>query len=85
MNYYLYILLCENNHLYIGISEDVQKRFITHQIGQGAELTKKNKPIKIVYTEQFNSLQEARKREIQVKKWSRSKKKRLINGTIGKK
>jgi putative endonuclease len=85
MNYYLYILLCENNHLYIGISEDVQKRFDTHRSGYGAELTKKNKPIKIVYTERFDSLKEARKREIQIKKWSREKKQKLITGTIGKK
>uniref|UniRef100_A0A7C4R4J7 GIY-YIG domain-containing protein n=1 Tax=candidate division CPR3 bacterium TaxID=2268181 RepID=A0A7C4R4J7_UNCC3 len=60
-----------------------KKRFDIHRSGYGAELTKKNKPIKIVYTERFNSLKEARRREVQIKKWSRIKKEKLINGTIG--
>ncbi len=82
--WYLYILLCKNNKLYIGITKDVKKRFELHKINKGAKFTQKNKPIKIVYIEKLYSLSEARKREIQIKKWSRKKKEDLINGKISK-
>lgn len=84
-NWYLYILLCKNNKLYIGISKDVETRFLLHKINKGAKFTQKNKPIRVVYTEKLNSLSEAKKREIQIKKWSREKKEMLIRGRIGKK
>lgn len=72
-NWYLYILRCENNKLYIGISQNLTKRFKTHQNKQGPIFTQKYRPIKIVYIEKFENLSFARKREIQLKKWSRKK------------
>ena len=79
MFYYLYILLCKNNKLYTGIALDVEARFLLHKEGRGAKYTQRNKPIKIVYREKFNSLSEAMKREIQIKKLSRRNKEDLIN------
>jgi len=79
MNYwYLYILLCKNNKLYTGITKDVEARFLLHKENKGAKFTQKNKPIKVVYVEKLNSFSEARRREIQIKKWNRSKKESLI-------
>lgn len=80
--WYLYILLCEHNKLYIGISTDVEARFELHLINKGAKFTQKNKPIKIVYTEKLTSLSEAIKKEIQIKKWSREKKDKLISSSF---
>lgn len=84
-NWYLYILRCESNKLYIGISQNPSKRFKTHQNKQGPKFTQKFRPIEIVYIEKYENLSLARKREIQLKKWGRKKKDALINGTIGKK
>lgn len=50
VEYYLYCLLLENNCYYIGISNDVKKRFKKHKKGKGARFTKKNKPVKMLFS-----------------------------------
>ena len=47
-------------------------------MGFGAEFTKRNKVFDVVYSESYNSLKEARKRELQIKGWRREKKENLI-------
>jgi len=78
MKYFVYILKCERNKLYTGISKDPNKRFSTHLKGQGAKFTKIYKPIAIVYKEEFNSYKTAAQRENQIKNWRREKKDFLI-------
>jgi putative endonuclease len=41
-------------------------------------------PVKLVHTEKFASLGEARKRENQIKRWSRAKKEALISGDLAR-
>jgi putative endonuclease len=78
--YYLYIVRCKDQSLYIGITNNLEKRFRRHQIGYGAQYTKIHTPEQIVYNEFYPSYQEARSREVQIKKWRRDKKERLIKG-----
>ncbi len=75
----LYILRSIKNHLYIGVTKNLQQRIERHKSGNGAEFTKRNKVYKLVYEEEFLSLLEARRRESQIKKWKREKKENLIN------
>jgi len=49
-----------------------------HNSGKGAKYTRSRLPIKIVYSEEFETLSEARKREAEVKKFSKDKKENLI-------
>lgn len=74
----LYILQSLKNHLYIGVTKNLQQRIERHKSGNGAEFTRRNKVFKLVYREEFPSLLEARRRESQVKKWRREKKDNLI-------
>lgn len=46
----------------------------------GAKHTRDRRPIMIIYSEQYGTLVEARRRESQVKKWSRVKKENLATG-----
>jgi len=78
MSYYLYILLCKNNKLYTGIAKNPEERFLLHKKGKGAKYTQRNKPIKIVYTEKLKNISEARKREIEIKKLSKTDKEALF-------
>ena len=48
--FYVYILLTENNKLYCGYTDDVEKRYELHVSGKGAKFTRANKPLKLVYT-----------------------------------
>lgn len=77
--YFLYILRNSKNHLYIGVSSSLQERIKRHNQGDGAEFTKRNKNFKLVYSEKFLTLLQARRREKQIKGWRREKKENLIN------
>lgn len=46
--FFVYILLCENNALYTGITNDLEKRLKTHIKGKGAYYTKVHKPTKLL-------------------------------------
>lgn len=74
----LYILRGPNNHLYVGITKNLQERIKRHRSGSGAEFTKRNGVFDVVYKEEFSSLLEVRRRESQIKKWRREKKENLI-------
>jgi len=74
----LYILSGPRNHLYIGVTSNIQKRIKRHKLGTGAEFTKRNKTFELVYVEKYNTLLQARKREKQIKGWRREKKENLI-------
>ena len=76
--YILYILRGPKNHLYIGVTNNFNKRLLRHKTGDGAEFTKRNKTFELVYTETFSTLREARQRESQIKGWRRQKKENLI-------
>jgi len=68
----------ESGDLYIGITENLNNRLNYHNSNKGAEFTKRKSKFKIVFSEQYETLTQARKREIQLKKWSRIKKEFLI-------
>lgn len=77
--WHLYILECSDGSYYTGITNDVSKRLEKHNSGQGAKYTRSRRPCKIVYIENSKSETKARKREIEIKRWPREKKKDLIS------
>jgi putative endonuclease len=77
---YTYILLCSNEKYYTGSTKNIDKRLAEHQAGFGANFTRKNLPVKLVYYETFQRIDEAFRREKQIQGWSRKKKEALISG-----
>ena len=78
--HYTYILKCADNTLYIGATNNLEKRLIQHNTSkQGAHYTKIRRPVVLVYTEIFKTLSESRKREAELKKLSRAEKLKLID------
>ena len=77
---YMYILKCFNDLYYTGSTNNLEKRLSEHQSGNGANFTKKNLPVELVYYEEYQRIDEAFYREKQVQGWSRKKKEALING-----
>lgn len=77
--YFTYILLTEQNTLYCGYTDNVEKRFQVHLEGKGAKYTRSHKPIKIVYQKEFETKSDAMKEERRIKKLSRFEKLKLIN------
>ncbi len=66
------------NDLYIGITDNPDKRLKYHNEKRGALYTKRDSKFETVFLEEHTSLTEAQKREIQIKKWRRDKKEMLI-------
>lgn len=86
--YYVYMIKNSSNKLYVGVTEDLNKRLYYHNTKQGAQFTRGSKKFIFVFYEKYPALAEARKREIQIKKWRRDKKealiKRLVDGLLTK-
>ena len=80
----MYILKCADGSYYTGSTKDLERRLEQHQNGEGANHTKKYLPVKLVYYEEFQRIDEAFYREKQVQGWSRKKKEALINGNFDK-
>jgi len=77
--FYVYIIKSsKNNSYYIGCTNDIEARITRHN--QGAVNSTRNfRPWRLLHTEVYQTLSEARKRETQVKKWkSRAAIERLL-------
>ena len=79
MPFYVYMLLCEDGSYYTGYTKDIDLRLKQHKIGTGARYTKLHRPTKLVYTEEFDTIKEAMKRERKIKKLSHKEKNKLVN------
>ncbi|MFZ4799380.1 MAG: GIY-YIG nuclease family protein [Bacteroidia bacterium] len=84
MKGYMYILKCSNGLYYVGSTNNLDLRIEQHKAGEGANFTKKNLPIELVYFEEYDRIDEAFFREKQIQGWSRKKKEALINGEFEK-
>ena len=76
----MYILECADGSYYTGSTKYLDRRLAQHQTGEGANHTKKRLPVRLVYFEEFQRIDEAFYREKQVQGWSRKKKEALISG-----
>ena len=75
---YCYILLCANEKYYTGSTNDIDRRLKEHQSGNGANFTKNNLPVQLVYCQEFERVEQAFRREKQIQGWSRAKKEAMI-------
>lgn len=76
--YYVYILRCEGNFLYTGITTDMTRRFSEHLEGKGAKYTKSHKPLKIEAVWEAETKGEALKAEYKIKQLTKPEKEALI-------
>lgn len=79
MPYFVYLLECEDDSLYTGITTDVERRFAEHKKGIGSHFTKAKGARRIVYSEQQPDRSSALKREAAIKKFTREQKLALIS------
>lgn len=74
---YTYILQCRDGTLYTGWTNDIEKRIKAHNEGKGAKYTRSRRPVKLVYCEEFETKEEAMKRECAIKRMRREEKEKL--------
>lgn len=75
---FMYILECSDGTYYTGSTQDLELRLQQHQNGVGANYTVRRLPIKLLYYEEFQRIDDAFYKEKQVQGWSRNKKEALI-------
>ena len=73
-----YILKCNDNSLYTGWTNDITHRLKMHNEGKGAKYTRGRGPVELVYLEEFETKQEAMRREAKIKRLTRKEKLLLI-------
>jgi putative endonuclease len=52
---YVYMILCGDNTLYTGWTNNLAKRFKDHSLGKGAKYTRGRGPLSLVYYEEFDT------------------------------
>lgn len=72
--FWVYIVRCSDGTLYTGITNDLEMRIRRHNDGRGSKYTRARTPVTLVYAEAARGKSDALKREIGIKKLSRSAK-----------
>lgn len=90
--YFVYAILCENGAIYIGQTQDLQKRWYQHRFGTASEYTKRYKATTLIHYERCTSRDKAVNREKWLKtgfgrKWLRREwqagRTRQAGGSVG--
>jgi putative endonuclease len=81
---YFYVLRLRSGALYIGATKDLESRYHEHSEGKACRTTKFDPPRELVHCEEYQTFSDARRREAQVKRWSRAKKEALMSGELAK-
>ncbi len=76
--HHVYIVRCADGTLYTGCARDPRERERVHNSGRGARYTAGRRPVSLVYSETFESLGDALRRECELKRWPRRKKDALV-------
>ena len=77
---YTYMLKCSDGTLYTGWTNDLDKRVEAHNSGKGAKYTTARRPVELAYYEEFETKEQAMKREYAIKQLGRKEKQKLIAG-----
>ena len=77
--HHVYIVRCTDGTLYTGYALDPEQRVAQHNAGRGAKYTAGRLPVRLVYTEAFESRSAALSREHQLKSWTRRRKEALLS------
>ncbi len=79
--WFLYIAECRDKTLYVGVTKDIERRIHEHNSTNKCRYTRFRKPIKLVYKETCSDYNGARRREGEVKRFSRVKKLALVKSS----
>jgi predicted GIY-YIG superfamily endonuclease len=80
MVFFVYILGCSDGSFYTGHTDNLEKRLAEHASGTFGGYTATRRPVKVLFSQEFPSREEALAAELQIKGWSRKKKMALMAG-----
>ena len=80
---WVYILECGDRSYYVGSTRDLDHRMQQHHDGLGGDYTRKRQPVRLVFAQEFDRIDDAYLREKQIQGWGRAKRQALIEGRFG--
>ena len=80
----VYMLRCADSSLYVGETDDIESRLVRHRERRACAFTASRLPVDLVYIEEVADRLAARRRERQLRRWTRAKKEALIAGGFEK-
>jgi predicted GIY-YIG superfamily endonuclease len=80
MDFYAYLLRCNDGSYYAGHTDDLELRFAQHQTGALGGYTAKRRPVVLVWSDRLMTRDDVFAAERKLKGWSRAKKEALIAG-----
>jgi len=80
MSFWVYILRCADGSYYLGHTDNLDARVAAHHAGEMDGYTRTRRPVRLIFSEEFPTREEALSRERQIKGWSRARKEALIKG-----
>ena len=80
MSFWVYMLRCADGSYYVGHTDNLDARVSAHKAGEIEGYTRTRRPVRLVFSEEFPTREEALAHERQIKGWSRAKKEALIKG-----
>jgi predicted GIY-YIG superfamily endonuclease len=82
MPHYVYILLCSDGTFYTGSTSDLKRRIRQHENGSlHRAYTYSRRPVKLVWSQEYATKEEAKAGEKKVKNWKREKKEGLLHSS----
>jgi putative endonuclease len=78
--FFAYMLRSADESYYVGHTDDLEKRVLEHQEGGTCAYTATRLPVRLVWSQEFATRQEALAPELRIKNWSRAKKQALASG-----
>ena len=80
MAFYAYLLRCNDGSYYVGHTDDLEQRMAQHTAGALGGYTAKRLPVKLLWSDTFQTRDDAFAAERKLKGWSRAKKEALVAG-----
>lgn len=80
MSFWVYMIQCADRSYYVGHTDELEKRVLQHERGECGGYTSTPRPVRLIFTQEFASREEALAAELQIKGWSRKKKEALVQG-----
>jgi putative endonuclease len=78
--FYIYVMSNNSNStLYVGVTNDLERRVLEHRTPDNKSFTSRYNCHKLVYYEEYSSINEAIAREKQIKSWNRARKDRMVD------
>ena len=77
---FVYMLRCSDGSYYVGSTWNLERRVNQHSGGEGAAYTRRRRPVVLVWSAEFQRIDEAFGWEKQIQGWSRAKREALIRG-----